>query len=92
MIYSRVSPNLCFPSNSFGGEWLIRDSCTSSATFYIESSSIHCKGKSSVSVSVASNATVNLLVDFDRADILNMKEDGRRLERMVFFLRYLFIS
>ena len=33
---------------------------------------------------MASNATVNLLVDFDRAEILNMKEDERRLERTVF--------
>ena len=31
-----------------------------------------------------SSATVNLLVDFDRAEILNMKGDKRHLERIVF--------
>ena len=33
---------------------------------------------------MASSATVNLLVDFDRAEILNMEEKERRYERMVF--------
>ena len=32
---------------------------------------------------MAPNATINLLVDFDRAEILNMKNDERCLERMV---------
>ena len=34
---------------------------------------------------MAFNATVNLLVDFDRAEILNMKEDERRYEGTVIF-------
>lgn len=40
-----------------------------------------------MSVSVASGATVNLLVDFDRAEIVNMKLDEldeKRFERTVF--------
>ena len=60
-----------------------------------KSSSINLKGNNSVSDSVASNATVNLLVDFDRAEILNMKEDEsdeRRYERTVILLRYIFIT
>ena len=37
-----------------------------------------------MSVSVPSSNTINLLVDFDRGEIRNMKEDERRLERTVF--------
>ena len=41
-----------------------------------------------MSVSVASGATVNLLVDFDRAEIVNMKLDEERFERTVFSFEF----
>ena len=46
---------------------------------------MHRKGRGLVSVSIAPSATFKLLVqvDFDRAETLNMREDERRLERMV---------
>ena len=57
-----------------------------SSIYWIQgkSSSIHLNGKGSMSVSVPSSNTINLLVDFDRGEIRNMKEDERRLERTVF--------
>jgi hypothetical protein len=45
-----------------------------------------------VSVSVAPSTTFNLLVDFDRAEILNMKEDEGCLERTVTSFEIHFIT
>ena len=54
-------------------------------------STVYQKLKNSLSASVAPNVTANLLVDLDRGEIRNIKQDEQRLERTVFCVRSLSI-